>query len=306
MYGVLFTITFHRFFVHHNADPRQRMFAGIWIAEPAVFAVAWSILINPATFQVRHCSVSKTALSYAFWLKARVWISWKQGSRVCKIWCVPESSLANAGRLGCMCVKCDMYLYKAVTLFLSCQTYVHSWILLMSVSACYQPETKMSDISVQSWTQFLRFDADIGLYICLQMDLFAKMLFYFALVMGVLVLYMVHRHFLWMDFKMNMWAFGFPTAALAWAGILYNMSVTTVLAKILAVVLVSIANFLCVVLVLRTFIGVFRRKVRNMNSSFRQICAYRPFLVLSALLEGQNLSMPLNKSCLSLPSGVFL
>ena len=63
-----------------------------------------------------------------------------------------------------------------------------------------------------------------------QMDAFAQTLFYVAVTMGLLMVWMAWRHFLWADsFFMQMWAFGFPTVALAWAGVLYDATIDTAL-----------------------------------------------------------------------------
>lgn len=58
-----------------------------------------------------------------------------------------------------------------------------------------------------------------------------------------------------------MWAFGFPTAALAWAAVLYDMTINTALSKALAVCCIALACIFCVVLTLRTFAGILRLKV---------------------------------------------
>ena len=60
---------------------------------------------------------------------------------------------------------------------------------------------------------------------------------------------------------MQMWAFGFPTAALAWAGVLYDATIHTALSKVLAVCLVALACLVATVLVLRTLAGIARLKV---------------------------------------------
>jgi hypothetical protein len=63
-----------------------------------------------------------------------------------------------------------------------------------------------------------------------QMDGFAQTLFYIGFTMGLVVAWMVWKRFLWADkFFMPMWAFGFPTAALAWSGILYDRTISTAL-----------------------------------------------------------------------------
>lgn len=149
MHITLFVMTFQRFAVGHNADPRQRMFTAIWFAAPAVASIAWTVL-NPA----------------------------------------PPGP--------------------------------NPWV----------------------------------------MDSIAQTLFWMAISLGLLVVWMVWRRFLWAEkFFMQHWAFGFPSSALAWAGILYDNTVNNALSKILAVVLISIASVAAFVLMMRTFAGVFRRKV---------------------------------------------
>ena len=94
------------------------------------------------------------------------------------------------------------------------------------------------------------------------MDPIAKTLFYIGVSMAVLNGWMAWRRFLWTDkFFMQMWAFGFPTCALAWSAVLYDATVQTALSKVLAVVLISIACLAAYVLVMRTFTGVARLKV---------------------------------------------
>lgn len=58
-----------------------------------------------------------------------------------------------------------------------------------------------------------------------------------------------------------MWALGFPTAALAWAAVLYHQTIGSALSKVLAVVLVALACVVAFVLVLRTLAGIARLKV---------------------------------------------
>lgn len=94
------------------------------------------------------------------------------------------------------------------------------------------------------------------------MDPIAQTLFYIAISMGTVNLWMAWRRFLWADrFFMQMWAFGFPTAGLAWSAILYDATVGTALSKVLAVVLISLACVAAWVLIFRTFTGVARLKV---------------------------------------------
>jgi hypothetical protein len=67
----------------------------------------------------------------------------------------------------------------------------------------------------------------------MQMDLFSQTLFYIALVISFVIVWAAWRRFVWLDqFAMNAWAFGFPTAALAWAAILYDMTIRTALSKV--------------------------------------------------------------------------
>jgi hypothetical protein len=94
------------------------------------------------------------------------------------------------------------------------------------------------------------------------MDPIAQTLFYVALSMAAVCAWMAWRRFLWSDrFFMQMWAWGFPTAALAWAGVLYDATVGTALSKALAAALVAAACVACWVLSWRTLGGIFRRKV---------------------------------------------
>ena len=75
-------------------------------------------------------------------------------------------------------------------------------------------------------------------------------------------MWMSWRRFLWTDkFFMQMHAFGFPTAALAWAAVLYDATVQTALTKVLAVVCISAASLISFVLTMRTFAGITRLKV---------------------------------------------
>lgn len=146
MYITLFVMTFQRFAVGHNADPRMRMFACIWFAAPAVASIAWTVLNS-------------------------------------------------------------------------------------------------------NGSSFL-------------MDPIAQTLFYVAVSIACVCLWMAWRRFLWTDrFFMQMWALGFPTAALAWSAVLYDATINTALSKVLAVVLISVACTCCWVLVWRTFAGIARLKV---------------------------------------------
>jgi len=87
-------------------------------------------------------------------------------------------------------------------------------------------------------------------------------LFYAAVSIAMVVAWMVWRRFLYADkFFMQMWAFGFPTAGLAWAAVLYDLTVQTALTKVLAVCLISLASIVCFVLTLRTYTGILRLKV---------------------------------------------
>lgn len=143
MWVVLFAALFPRFALGHNADPRMRMFAVIWIAPPAVASIAWAQL---------------------------------QG----------------------------------------------------------------------------------GFF----MDAISQALFYSAISMGLIMAWMAWRHFLWSEkFFMQMWALGFPLTALAWAAVLYDMTVQTALTKVLATCLIALATLSTVVLTLRTYAGIARLKV---------------------------------------------
>lgn len=147
MYITLFTITFQRFALGHNADPRMRMFTAIWFAAPTVGGIAWSVLNAPAP----------------------------------------------------------------------------------------------------------------GMY---PMDPIGQAMFYTGIALALLNVWMAWRRFLWADrFFMQMWAFGFPTVALAWGGILYDATIQTALTKVLAVFLIAVACVVNFVLTMRTFTGVARLKV---------------------------------------------
>lgn len=147
MWITLFVMMFQRTIVGHNADPRQRMFAAIWFAAPAVASIAWTVLNSPAP---------------------------------------------------------NVY----------------------------------------------------------PMDSFGKVLFYIAISMALVCTWMVWRNFLWIGkFFMGMWAWGFPTAALAWAALLYDATVNTALTKVLAVALIALACMTCLVLAFRTLGGICRLKV---------------------------------------------
>jgi tellurite resistance protein len=101
--------------------------------------------------------------------------------------------------------------------------------------------------------------ATAGMYV---MDPIAQTLFYIGISMAVLNLWMSWRRFLWTDkFFMQMWAFGFPTAALAWAAVLYDGTIQTALTKVLALLCISVACVIAFVLTMRTFVGVARLKV---------------------------------------------
>ena len=98
----------------------------------------------------------------------------------------------------------------------------------------------------------------------MKMDTTAQTLFYMAVTIGLVLVWMVSwlahwwllcpldtkslhrphlpqipftlysqqawRHFLWADkFFMQMWAFGFPSAAIAWASVLYDATIDTAL-----------------------------------------------------------------------------
>eukprot|EP00887_Chlorella_sp_A99_P004566 scaffold108.g4566.t1 len=148
MWLTLFVWTFQKQarVLGHNADPRGRMFSGIWIAAPAVGGIAWAVLTAPAP----------------------------------------------------------------------------------------------------------------GAYV---MGPVSQAMFYMAVVLGLLILYGAWRRFFWTDkFFMMMWAFGFPTAALAWAGILYDATIQTALSKALAVCLIALASVVAFVLTVRTLGGVARLK----------------------------------------------
>jgi lysylphosphatidylglycerol synthetase-like protein (DUF2156 family) len=58
-----------------------------------------------------------------------------------------------------------------------------------------------------------------------------------------------------------MWAWGFTSAALSWAAVLYDLTIDTALSKVLAVCLIALACIINVVLVARTCAGVLRLKV---------------------------------------------
>ena len=98
-----------------------------------------------------------------------------------------------------------------------------------------------------------------GVYL---MDSIAQSFFYTGVAVGVLNVWMAWRRFLWTDqFFMQMWAFGFTTATLAWGGILYDGTVQTALTKVLAVFLIAVACVFNFVLTMRTFTGIARLKV---------------------------------------------
>ena len=60
---------------------------------------------------------------------------------------------------------------------------------------------------------------------------------------------------------MQLWAFGFPTAALAWAAVLYDLNIATALTKVLATCLIALASIAAFVLTVRTYTGILRLKV---------------------------------------------
>jgi len=94
------------------------------------------------------------------------------------------------------------------------------------------------------------------------MDSISQTLFYVAISMALVCAWMVWRGFLYAPkFFMQMWAWGFSTAALAWAGVLYDATINTALTKVLAVALISLACIVCFVLTMRTFVGIARLKV---------------------------------------------
>ena len=93
-------------------------------------------------------------------------------------------------------------------------------------------------------------------------DAFSKILFYIAISMALVTAWMAWRHFLWIEkFFMGMWAWGFPTAALAWAAILYDATVNTALTKVLAVALMALSCLIVFILSFRTLAGIMRLKV---------------------------------------------
>lgn len=113
-----------------------------------------------------------------------------------------------------------------------------------------------------TWSRQDFWYAMFGLVQANGMDTTAMTLFYMAIAMGLVNVWMAWRRFLWADqFFMQMWAFGFPTAGLAWAAVLYHMTVHTALSKVLAVALIALACLVCAVLVLRTTAGILRLKV---------------------------------------------
>jgi len=94
------------------------------------------------------------------------------------------------------------------------------------------------------------------------MDSTSQTLFYMAIGISMVIAWMVWRHFLYAEkFFMQMWAFGFPTAALAWAAVLYDATVQTALTKVLATCLVALASIVAFVLTVRTYTGILRLKV---------------------------------------------
>lgn len=94
------------------------------------------------------------------------------------------------------------------------------------------------------------------------MDPIAQTLFYVAISMALVCAWMAWRGFLWAGrFFMQMWAWGFTTATLAWAAVLYDATVNTQLTKVLASALIALACIACWVLVFRTFGGIARLKV---------------------------------------------
>ncbi len=144
MWIVLFAALFPRFALGHNADPRMRMFAAIWIAPPAVASISWSIL-------------------------------------------------------------------------------------------------------------------SMGQY---SMDAIAQALFYASISIALVICWMAWRNFLWAEkFFMQMWAFGFPLTALAWAAVFYDLTIQTALTKVLATCTISLASIATVVLTIRTYAGICRLKV---------------------------------------------
>jgi tellurite resistance protein len=94
------------------------------------------------------------------------------------------------------------------------------------------------------------------------MDPTAMTLFYMAVSMALVLAWMVWRRYLWTDqYFMQMWAWGFTSAALSWAAVLYDLTIDTALSKVLAVCLIALACIINVVLVARTCAGVLRLKV---------------------------------------------
>ena len=94
------------------------------------------------------------------------------------------------------------------------------------------------------------------------MDSISQTLFWASFAIAMVVVWMVWRRFLYADkFFMQMWAFGFPTAGLAWAAVLYDLTIQTALSKVLATCLVALASICGFVLTVRTYIGILRLKV---------------------------------------------
>lgn len=96
----------------------------------------------------------------------------------------------------------------------------------------------------------------------LKMDFFAQTMFYIAFTLGMVVVWMVLRGYMWSErFFMPMWALSFPFVALSWAAVLYDWTIDTALSKVLAVCLISGASTTTVTLALRTLGGILRLKV---------------------------------------------
>lgn len=96
----------------------------------------------------------------------------------------------------------------------------------------------------------------------ISMDAISQSLFYSSISLALICVWMAWRRFLWADkFFMQMWAIGFPITGLAWAAILYDLSVQTALTKVLSTCLVSLACISVYVLIVRTYVGVARLKV---------------------------------------------
>lgn len=62
------------------------------------------------------------------------------------------------------------------------------------------------------------------------MDYIAQTMFYVAFTLGMVVIWMVLRGYMWSErFFMPMWALSFPFVALSWASILYDWTIDTAL-----------------------------------------------------------------------------